>query len=309
MQAQQTLKQRTLKQSVQTTGIGVHSGKKVRLTLRPAAPDTGIVFTRIDLDNPVSIKADPENVGETMLSTALVREGVKVSTIEHLMSALAAMGIDNLYVDITAEEIPIMDGSASPFLYLIQSAGIEEQNASKLFARIKRRIEVRKGDIYASLEPYDGFKLAFEIDFQHPAVKDTRQFLEVDLSRQSYGTEIARARTFGFMKDVEMLRSKNLGLGGNLTNAVVLDEYRVLNDTLRYDDEFVKHKILDAVGDLYTLGYGIIGRFYGYKSGHAVNNLLMRELLQQQDAWELVSADQDDKSPFAYDGSASVAFS
>ncbi len=299
--------QRTLKQLIETTGIGVHSGKKVKLTLRPAAANTGIVFTRVDLNPPVSIKATAEQVGETMLSTTLVQDGIKVSTIEHLMSALAATGIDNLYVDLTAEEVPIMDGSASPFLYLIQSAGVEEQNVSKRFIKITKTIEVRKGDIYASLEPYDGFKLAFEIDFEHPAVKDTQQFIEVDLSKDSYSSEIGRARTFGFMKDAEMLRSKNLGLGGNLGNAVVLDEFRVLNDTLRYDDEFVKHKMLDAVGDLYTLGYGIIGKFYGYKSGHAVNNLLVRELLQQQESWEFVSGDEQERSPIAY--SASPAFS
>lgn len=296
--------QRTLKSSIGTTGIGLHSGKKVKLTLRPAAVNTGIVFTRVDLDSPVSIKASPECVGETMLSTALVKgegkEAVKVSTIEHLMSALAAHGIDNLYVDLSAEEVPIMDGSAAPFLYLIQSAGIEEQSASKKFIKIKRKIEVRKGDIYASLEPYNGFKLAFEIDFDHPAVNDSRQYLEVDLSKESYSAEIGRARTFCFLKDVEMLRSMNLALGGSLGNAIVMDDYRVLNDGLRYDDEFVKHKMLDAVGDLYTLGYGIIGRFYGYKSGHAVNNLLLRELLQQPDAWEFVSAGKQEKSPIAY---------
>ena len=299
--------QRTLKQLIETTGIGVHSGKKVKLTLRPAAVNTGIVFTRVDLDPPISIKATAEQVGETMLSTTLVQDGIKVSTIEHLMSALAATGIDNLYVDLTAEEVPIMDGSASPFLYLIQSAGVEEQNVSKQFIKITKPIEVRKGDIYASLEPYDGFKLAFEIDFQHPAVKDTKQFIEVDLSKDSYSSEIGRARTFGFMKDAEMLRSKNLGLGGNLGNAVVLDEFRVLNDTLRYDDEFVKHKMLDAVGDLYTLGYGIIGKFYGYKSGHAVNNLLVRELLQQQESWEFVSGDEQKRSPIVYSASPVLA--
>ncbi len=304
--AQRVSKQRTLKRSVETTGIGLHSGKKVRLVLRPADVDTGIVFTRVDLDEPVSIKASPESVGETRLSTTLVKDGVKVSTIEHLMSALAAMGVDNLYVDITAEEIPIMDGSASPFLYLIQSAGIRELSANKKFIKIKRQIEVRQDDIYATLEPYNGFKLAFEIDFDHPAVNDSKQFLEIDLSRQSYASEIARARTFCFLKDVEMLRSMNLALGGNLGNAVVLDDYRVLNENLRYDDEFVKHKMLDAVGDLYTLGYGIIGRFYGFKSGHAVNNLLLRELLEQQDAWELVTADEQAKPPIAYYGSTAV---
>lgn len=292
--------QRTLKRSVETTGIGLHSGRKVKLTLRPAPVNTGIVYIRDDLEQPVEIKATPEQVGETMLSTTLVKGDVKVSTIEHLMSALAGMGIDNLYININAEEVPIMDGSASPFLYLINTAGVEEQEAPKKFVKIKRKIEIRNGDIYASLEPSDSFKLAFEIDFKHPAVKDTRQFLEVDLSKESYSSVIGRARTFGFMKDVEMLRSRNLGLGGSLGNAVVLDEYRVLNESLRYDDEFVKHKMLDAVGDLYTLGYGIIGRFYGYKSGHNANNLLLRELLNQPDAWEFVTASKKEKAPISY---------
>ncbi|HIQ06918.1 MAG TPA: UDP-3-O-acyl-N-acetylglucosamine deacetylase [Thiotrichaceae bacterium] len=293
--------QRTLKSSIRTTGIGLHSGKKVKLILTPAPVDTGVVFTRSDIKGSPSIKATPLNVGDAVLNTTLINEhGVKVSTIEHLMSALAGMGVDNLYVSLTAEEVPIMDGSASPFLYLIQSAGIEEQSAYKKFIKIKRKIEVSKGDIYASLEPSNGFKVAFEIDFQHPAVIDTQQIMEVDLSRESYSSAIARARTFGFMKDVEMMRSKNLGLGGNLGNAVVLDDYRVLNDNLRYDDEFVTHKILDAIGDLYTLGYGIMGRFYGYKSGHAVNNLLVRQLLKEQDAWELVSAEAQVTPPISY---------
>lgn len=292
--------QRTLKRTVDTTGIGLHSGKKVKLSLRPAPVNTGIVFIRDDLNPAVAIKATPEQVGETVLSTTLVKDGIKVSTIEHVMSALAGMGIDNAYISLNAEEVPIMDGSASPFLYLIQAAGIEEQQAPKKFVKIKRKVEVRKGDIYASLEPADGFVMAFEIDFKHPAVNDTRQFLEVDLSRESYSSVIGRARTFGFMKDVEMLRSKNLGLGGSLGNAVVLDEYRVLNDGLRYDDEFVKHKMLDAVGDLYTLSYAIIGRFYGYKSGHAVNNLLLREMLAQEDAWEFVSTSKEDSAPIVY---------
>ncbi len=299
--------QRTLKQTIESTGIGLHSGRRVTLTLRPAAENTGIVFTRVDLDTPVSIKATPESVRETTLSTTLVKDGVKVSTIEHLMSAFAATGIDNLYVDLTAEEVPIMDGSASPFLYLIQTAGVVEQRANKKFVKITKEIEVRKGDIYASLKPFDGFKLGFEIDFQHPAVKDTKQFLEVDLTRESYSVEIARARTFGFIKDFEMLRSKNLVLGGNLGNAVVMDEFRVLNDTLRYDDEFVKHKMLDAVGDLYTLGYGIIGEFYGYKSGHAVNNLLLRELLEREDAWEFVSGEEQKTAPIAYNCTPALA--
>jgi len=298
------LAQRTLKRCVNTTGIGLHSGKRVKLVLRPAAANTGIVFRRIDLESPVVIKTEPEKVGETLLSTTLVQEHegstVKVSTIEHLLSALAGLGIDNVYIDLTAEEVPIMDGSAAPFIFLIQSAGIEEQSAPKRFVKITRPIEIENGSVKAKLEPSDGFKICFEIDFDHPAVKDTRQKMELDLSTTSYTSEISRARTFGFMRDVEMLRAKNLGLGGNLGNAVVLDEYRVLNSSLRYNDEFVKHKILDAIGDLYTLGYGIIGTFHGYKSGHAANNLLLRELLKHQESWEMVTCDDPDKAPIAY---------
>jgi UDP-3-O-[3-hydroxymyristoyl] N-acetylglucosamine deacetylase len=302
------LKQRTLKTIVSTVGIGLHSGRRVNLSLRPAAINTGIVFTRIDCDPVVEIKAQPKNVGETMLSTTLVKDDgngsiIKVSTIEHLMSALAGLGIDNAYVDLDASEIPIMDGSAAPFIFLIQSAGIELQSAPKQLVRIKKPIRFENKAGWAELTPYDGFKVSFEIDFDHPAVKDTRQKLAHDLSVESYNKEISRARTFGFMRDVELLRSKNLGLGGNFGNAVVLDEYRVLNkDGLRYSDEFVKHKMLDAIGDLYVLGHGIVGAYHGHKSGHAINNLLLLELLKQQDAWEVITLDETEKAPQLYIG-------
>lgn len=297
------LKQRTLKQAVSTVGIGLHSGKKVSIILRPAPSDTGIVFRRIDLGMDALIELHPERVGETMLCTALVNGTVKVSTIEHLLSALAALGIDNLYVDLDALEIPIMDGSASPFLYLILSAGIQEQSAPKRFIKIKKPIAYDNGKgAWATLKPYDGFKIKFEIDFKHPSVDATAQFLEVDFARQAYASEISRARTFGFMRDIEKLRSLNLGLGGSLENAIVLDDYRVLNrEGLRYSDEFVRHKILDAIGDLYTLGHGIIGAYHGFKSGHAINNLLVRELLKQREAWDIVTLGhtQKEKAIFA----------
>lgn len=274
----------------------MHSGKKVTLVLRPAPSNTGIVFRRVDMTPPALVELHPERVGETMLCTALIQGDGRVSTVEHLLSACAGLGIDNLYVDLDAAEIPIMDGSAGPFLYLLLSAGIEELKAPKRFIRIKQMIEAKRGDGWARLLPYDGFKASFEIDFNHPAVNETSQSLEIDFSHQAYASEIARARTFGFMRDVEMLRSRNLGLGGSLENAIVLDEFRVLNqDGLRYADEFIRHKILDAIGDLYTLGHGIIGAYQGYKSGHAINNLLARELLQQQDAWEMVTLAEEQK--------------
>ena len=302
------LAQRTLQRSVNTVGIGLHSGQKVGLTLRPAAANTGIVYRRIDLENPVEIVSTPEAVGETMLSTTLVQEGVKVSTIEHLMSAFAGLGIDNAYVDLTASEIPIMDGSAAPFIYLIQSAGIETQRAAKKFVRIKKTIRFENKAGWAELRPFDGFKVSFEIDFDHPAVKSTQQVLALNLSKASYSREISRARTFGFMRDVEMLRSKNMGLGGSLGNAVVLDEYRVLNkDGLRYQDEFVKHKMLDAIGDLYTLGHSIIGAYHGHKSGHAINNLLLHELIAQPDAWELTTMDVEEEASVSYAGELGYA--
>lgn len=291
------LKQRTLKEAVSTIGIGLHSGTKVAITLRPAPVDTGIVFIRTDLTGDSTLELHPELVGETTLCTALIDRHIKVGTIEHLLSALAALGIDNLYVELDAAEIPIMDGSAAPFLYLILSAGIEEQVASKRFIRIKKpvRYEAENGS-WANLTPFNGFKIKFDIDFNHPAVDSTGQSLEIDFSQRAYASEISRARTFGFMRDIEKLRSLNLGRGGSLENAIVLDEFRVLNhEGLRYSDEFVRHKILDAVGDLYTLGHGIIGAYHGFKSGHAINNLLVRELLQQPDAWEVVTLEEEQK--------------
>lgn len=295
------LAQRTIKEVIETAGVGLHSGKKVSMRLRPAAESTGIVFRRVDLNPPVDIKVSPETVGETILSTTLVQSGVKVSTVEHLLSALAGLGIDNIYIDLDAMEVPILDGSSAPFVYLILSAGIDVQRIAKQFIRIKEKVTYSKGDSWASLEPYDGFSASFQIDFDHPAVNDTKQEMKLDFSENSYVSEISRARTFGFMRDVEFLRSKNLGLGGSLDNAVVLDEYKVLNPSgLRYKDEFVKHKILDAIGDLYTLGYGIIGAFHGHKSGHAINNLLLRELLLNENAWETIKFEQESEAPVKY---------
>ncbi len=288
------LKQRTLQETVSTVGIGLHSGKKVAMCIRPAAVNTGIVFRRTDLEGFPEIALHPEHVGETNLCTALVDGDIKVATIEHLLSAMAGLGIDNAYVDLDAPEIPIMDGSAAPFLYLLLSAGIAQQYSAKRFIRIKEAVTVERGDAWASLLPYDGFKASFTIDFNHPAVNSTGQTVNIDFSSQPYASEIARARTFGFMKDIEKLRALNLTLGGSLENAIVLDEFRVLNpDGLRYQDEFVRHKVLDAIGDLYTLGHGIIGAFHGHKAGHAVNNSLVRALLKQRECWELVTLDED----------------
>lgn len=276
--------------------------------MRPAPSNTGIVFHRVDMQPPMLVELHPERVSDTMLCTALVQDGAKVATVEHLLSALAGLGIDNLYVDLDAPEIPIMDGSAAPFLYLLLSAGIEELRSPKRFIRIKQPIEARKGDAWAKLLPYNGFKASFEIDFNHPAVNATTQSLEIDFSHQAYASEIARARTFGFMRDVEVLRSRNLGLGGSLENAIVLDEYRVLNqDGLRYSDEFIRHKILDAIGDLYTLGHGIIGAYQAHKSGHAINNLLARELLQQPSAWEMVTLEEERKEQVIFIDNYAVA--
>jgi UDP-3-O-[3-hydroxymyristoyl] N-acetylglucosamine deacetylase len=282
------IKQRTLKNVISATGVGLHTGEKVYLTLRPAPPDNGIVFRRTDLEDRVEIKAHAENVGDTRLSTTLVKDSVRISTIEHLLSALAGLGIDNAFIEVSAAEIPIMDGSASPFVFLIQSAGIEEQNAPKRYLRVKRRVEVRDGDKWARFEPYNGFKVSFCIDFDHPVFKRSRQNVELDFAATSFVKEVSRARTFGFMRDIELLREHNLALGGSLDNAVVVDDYRVLNeDGLRYEDEFVKHKILDAVGDLYLLGHSLIGAFSGHKSGHELNNLLLRTLLADETAWEM----------------------
>jgi UDP-3-O-[3-hydroxymyristoyl] N-acetylglucosamine deacetylase len=305
------LKQRTLKQPVSATGVGLHTGAKVTLTLRPAAPNTGVVFCRTDLEERVAIPATPEAVRDTRMSSCLIADNprlgeVRVSTIEHLMSALSGLGVDNAYVDVSAAEIPILDGSAAPFVFLIQSVGLVEQEAAKRFVRIKSAVEVREGSEenaganlkWARLEPFDGFKLSFAIDFNHPAVDKTGQSASVDFAETPYTREVARARTFGFMQDVETLRSRGLALGGSLDNAIVMDEYRVLNsDGLRYDDEFVKHKILDAVGDLYILGQPIIGAYSALKSGHALNNKLLRALLANQEAWEYVSFDNAEAAP------------
>ena len=295
------IKQRTLKNVIRATGVGMHSGDKVYMTLRPAAPDTGIVFRRIDLREPIEIRACAENVGDTSMCTALVRDGVRIATVEHLLAAFAGLGIDNAYVDLSAGEVPIMDGSAGPFVFLLQSAGIEEQPAAKRFMRIRKTVEVREDDKWARVEPYEGFKVGFTIDFDHPRFADkSRCHAEIDFSRSSFVKQVSRARTFGFMKDIEMLRERNLVLGGSLDNAIVLDDYRVLNeDGLRYEDEFVRHKILDAVGDLYLAGCGLIGAFHGHKAGHEINNRLLRKLLADRTAWEEVSFDDPAHAPVA----------
>ncbi len=295
------IKQRTLKNVIRATGVGLHTGRKVFLTLRPAPADTGIVFRRDDLKPPVEIVARAENVGDTSLSTSLVKDNVRISTVEHLLSAFAGLGIDNAYVDLSASEVPIMDGSAGPFVFLIQSAGVEEQNQPKKYMRIKRQISVRDGDKWARFEPFDGFKVSFAIEFDHPFFHQRSKHAEIDFSTTSFVKEVARARTFGFMKDVEILREQNLALGGSLDNAVVVDDYRVLNeDGLRYEDEFVKHKILDAIGDLYLLGHSLIGAFHGYKSGHELNNRLLRKILATKDAFELVTFDGEENAPFSF---------
>jgi UDP-3-0-acyl N-acetylglucosamine deacetylase len=295
------IRQRTLKNVIRTTGVGLHTGEKVYLTLRPAAPYTGIVFRRTDLEKPVEMKARPENVGDTQMSTVLVGGGVRISTVEHLLSALAGLGIDNAYVDLSAPEVPIMDGSAGPFVFLIQSAGIEEQNAPKCFIRIKRTVKVEEGDKWARFDPFDGFKVGFTIAFNHPVFKGPTQHAEVDFSTVSYVKEVSRARTFGFMRDLELLRERRLALGGSLDNAIVVDDYRILNeDGLRYEDEFVKHKILDAIGDLYLLGHSLVGSFRGYKSGHALNNRLLRALLADKTAWEQVTFDDVNVAPISF---------
>lgn len=302
------IRQRTLKNMIRATGVGLHTGEKVYLTLRPAAPNTGIRFSRIDLPEPVMIEARPEYVGDTTLSTTLVKNGVRISTVEHLLSAFAGLGIDNAYVDVSAPEVPIMDGSAGPFVFLIQSAGVQEQEAPKKFIRIKRRLMVQDGEKYARFEPYDGFKVTFSIDFDHPVFDSDSQTASIDFSSTSFVKEVARARTFGFMRDIEALRKRRLALGGSMDNAIVVDNYRVLNeDGLRYADEFVKHKILDAIGDLYLLGHSLIGAFVGYKSGHGLNNKLLMELLKRKDAWEMVTFRDDDTVPISYMRPAHVA--
>ncbi len=295
------VQQRTIRNVIRATGVGLHSGEKVFLTLRPAPVDAGIVFRRVDLDPVVEIPADARLVGETTLCTGLSQSGAKVQTVEHLMSALAGLGIDNAYVDLSSAEVPIMDGSAGPFVFLLQSAGLVDQDAAKRFIRIVRPVEVRDGDKIARFEPYDGYRLGFTISFDHPAIPATQSRAEVEFSTANYIQEVSRARTFGFMRDLEYMRERNLGLGGSMDNAIVLDEFRVLNDDgLRYADEFVRHKILDAVGDLYLAGRPIIGAFEGYKSGHALNNTLVRALLADRSAWEEVTFPGQVASPVTY---------
>jgi UDP-3-O-[3-hydroxymyristoyl] N-acetylglucosamine deacetylase len=295
------IRQRTLKNVIRAMGVGLHTGKKVYLTLRPAPINSGIRFRRVDLQEAVEILARPENVGDTKLSTTLCQDGVRISTVEHLLSAMAGLGIDNAFIDLSADEVPIMDGSSGPFVFLIQSAGIVEQAAAKRFIRIKKSIKVEDGDKWVKFEPFDGFKVGFEIDFDHPLFTAEKQVCEVNFSTTSFVKEVSRARTFGFQKDIEYLRQNNLALGGSQENAIVLDDYRVLNeDGLRYDNEFVKHKILDSIGDLYLLGHSLIGAFSGYKSGHELNNRLLLALLEDQAAWEEVTFEDDSKAPISY---------
>ena len=299
------LKQRTIQQVVRTIGVGVHSGTKVTLTLRPAPIDSGIIFTRVDLQPPVVFPATALNIGDTKMASTLTVGDAKVSTVEHLLSACAGLGIDNLYIDVSAEEIPIMDGSASSFVYLLQQAGFAEQNAARKFIRILKPVEIREGtgksEKWARLEPYDGFKLHFFIEFNHPAVDGTMQTAEVDFEKVSYVKDVARARTFGFMQDVEMLRGIGLARGGSLENAIVMDEYRILNaDGLRFDDEFVRHKILDANGDLYLIGHPFLASYTAHKSGHGLNNQLLRVLLAQPDAYEIVTFEDAKQAPISY---------
>ena len=284
------IQQRTLKNVISATGIGLHTGKKVYMTLRPAVVDTGIVFRRIDLPEVIEIKANPYAVGDTRLASCLLKDGASVGTVEHLMSALAGLGIDNAYIDLSAPEVPIMDGSAGPFVFLLQSAGLEEQNAPKRFIRILKTVSVEQGDKWVQMQPHNGFKIDLSIEFSHPVFERSCQSVSIDFATTSFVREVSRARTFGFMQDVEYMRAQGLALGGSLDNAIVMDEYRILNsDGLRYDDEFVKHKALDAIGDLYLLGHPLIGAFSGFKSGHALNNQLLRHLLSDQSAWEYCS--------------------
>ncbi|MEH6344986.1 MAG: UDP-3-O-acyl-N-acetylglucosamine deacetylase [Bermanella sp.] len=295
------IKQRTLKNIIRATGIGLHSGEKVYLTLKPAPVDSGITFIRTDLEPAVEIKARAENVGDTTLATTLVNGKVRISTVEHLLSAMAGLGIDNAVVEVSAAEVPIMDGSAGPFVFLLQSAGIEEQNKAKQFIRIIKPVTVTDGDKSASFKVHQGFKVSFTIEFDHPLFDADNQVAGLDFSTTSFVKEVSRARTFAFMRDVEYLRSQNLALGGSVNNAIVVDDYRVLNeDGLRYEDEFVKHKILDAVGDLYLLGHSLIGEYIGVKSGHGLNNELLRALLEQKDCWEFVSFEDESLAPITY---------
>lgn len=292
------IRQRTLRSIVRATGVGLHSGLKVNLELRPAPADTGVVFRRVDLDPPVELRADPHAVGDTRLASCIGREGATISTVEHLMSALAGLGIDNVFVDVDAPELPIMDGSASTFVYLIQQAGIVEQAAAKKFVRVLQTVEVKDGDKWARLDPYEGFSLEFSIEFRHPAIERTGTQVKVDFAHQSYIDDVARARTFGFMHEVEYLRQNGLAQGGSLENAIVMDEYRVLNsDGLRYADEFVKHKVLDAIGDLYLAGHSLLASYSAYKSGHALNNQILRVLLEDKTAWDIVTFEEEASTP------------
>jgi UDP-3-O-[3-hydroxymyristoyl] N-acetylglucosamine deacetylase len=303
------IRQRTLRNPIKATGVGLHTGEKVFLTLSPAPVDNGIVFRRTDLSPVAEIPARAENVGDTTLSTSLGLGDIRVSTVEHLLSAMAGLGIDNAFVDVTAAEVPIMDGSAGPFVFLLQSAGIEEQAAAKKFIRIKRPVTVKDGDKEASLLPFDGFKVSFSIDFDHPVFHDRAAYAEVDFSTTSFVKEVSRARTFGFMHEIEYLRSKGLARGGSVDNAIVVDEFRILNqDGLRYEDEFVKHKVLDAIGDLYLLGHSLIGEFKAHKSGHALNNQVLRALIAQEDAWEMVTFEDAATAPISYGVTSNVAF-
>ncbi|CAI8304915.1 MAG: UDP-3-O-acyl-N-acetylglucosamine deacetylase [Gammaproteobacteria bacterium] len=294
------LKQRTLSSKIKASGVGLHTGKKISLTLKPAPTNSGISFIRTDI-KAEPIRASLENVFDTRLSTTLSNSHVKISTVEHLLSALAGLGIDNADIELDGPEVPIMDGSARPFVFMIQSAGIQEQNDSKKFIKIKKTIEVKEDEKWAKIEPFEGFKVAFTIDFNHPAFNESTQSSEIDFSSVSYLSQVSRARTFGFAKDIELLRRNNLALGGSVNNAIVIDDYKVINEEgVRFQDEFVKHKILDAIGDLYLLGHGLIGSFSAYKSGHHLNNLLLRELVNNQDAWEEVTIENNDKAPIFY---------
>ena len=294
------LKQRTLSSKIRASGVGLHTGKKISSTLKPAPSNSGIVFKRTDIES-ATIKASLENVFDTRLSTSLSNDEIKISTVEHLLSALAGIGIDNAIVELDGPEVPIMDGSARPFVFMIQSAGIQEQSEAKRFIKIKKTIEVKQDEKWAKIEPFDGFKVAFTIDFDHPAFSETSQSSEIDFSSVSYLSQVSRARTFGFAKDIELLRKNNLALGGSVNNAIVIDDYKVVNEEgVRFQDEFVKHKILDAIGDLYLLGHGLIGSFSAYKSGHHLNNLLLRELINNVHAWEEVTIQNDSESPIFY---------
>ncbi len=302
------LKQRTLKKSISATGVGLHTGDKVKMTLLPALPDTGIVFRRVDLPDSAEIKVQPQYVCDTRMCSALEHDGVRIATVEHLMSALAGLGIDNIVVELTAAEVPIMDGSSGPFVFLLQQAGIVEQSAPKKFIRIKKTVEVHDGDKWVRFDPYFGFKIDFTIDFAHPVFEQTGNNVKIDFADNSYIKEVSRARTFGFMHEVEALRSMGLARGGSLDNAIVLDEYRILNhDGLRYDDEFVKHKTLDAIGDLYVLGHPLLCAFTAYKSGHALNNQLLRTLMADADAWEYATFDKAEEAPIGFQSLMSSA--